>query len=188
VQLPTVPIGCSAEHLDFPGTLHLRSATLGAILLDIAATCRQHGYRRLFVFTAHGGNYGPLADWLLPLRAACAPLELVLFLDSARLTAACHAASAAYGVSAEDSGHHAGEFETSILQELWPESVASTQLQAGLVRPLPTPSDIFYPSLRPHSESGTVGDPRAAGLGRAEHYLAVWVDILLDAYRTATGA
>ena len=47
---------------------------------------------------------------------------------------------------------------------------------------------IFYPSLRAHSPTGVVGDPRSATAARAESYLAAWVDALVDWYRREKNA
>ena len=44
---------------------------------------------------------------------------------------------------------------------------------------------IFYPDLRAHAPSGTVGDPRDASPDRAALYLDAWVDALVAAYEGA---
>jgi creatinine amidohydrolase/Fe(II)-dependent formamide hydrolase-like protein/fructoselysine-6-P-deglycase FrlB-like protein len=185
IQLPTVTVGCSPEHMGFPGTLSLRGSTLAALLEDLLTSCRRHGFERAFVFTAHGGNYGPLRECLAALREAAAPLQVIAFLDHDRLTGAFHAASAYHRVDAESSGHHAGEFETSILRAIWPETVRLDRLEPGLMGRLERPGEIFYPSLKDHAPNGTVGDPRTAAAERAEGYLEAWVDVLVAAYREA---
>jgi creatinine amidohydrolase len=108
------------------------------------------------------------------------------FTDLARLTAVRHDTSAACGVTPEAAGHHAGEFETSIMLGLRPGDVRSEALEAGYVEPCTDPAALFYPSLRAHTPSGTVGDPRAAAGARAERYLGAWVDVLAEAYRGET--
>jgi creatinine amidohydrolase/Fe(II)-dependent formamide hydrolase-like protein len=47
------------------------------------------------------------------------------------------------------------------------------------------PAALFYPDLRLHSPSGTVGDPRLASAERAALYLDAWVGVLLEAYEGA---
>jgi len=186
VVLPVLPVGCAAEHLDFPGTLHLRPETLTAALVDLMASLRRHGFASAFVFSAHGGNFAPLAAALPALRAAAAPMTVAAFTDLARLTALWHAESAAYGVGAAASGHHAGELETSIVRALRPDAVRASALVAGTAVAAGADAQaLFYPSLRPHAPSGTVGDPRAADAARGERYLAAWVELLLAAYRSA---
>jgi creatinine amidohydrolase/Fe(II)-dependent formamide hydrolase-like protein len=186
IACPTVALGCSSEHLDFPGTLHLRAATLEAVLADVVDSLRRHGFARAFVFSAHGGNFDTLAGALPALRAAAAPMALDAFTDLGALTAALHAASAALGVDATASGHHAGEIETSIVLGLRPHDVRAGALEAGHVAPVADPQALFHPSLQASAPSGTVGDPRLADAGRAARYLDVWADVLATAYRGDT--
>jgi creatinine amidohydrolase len=183
VLAAVVPIGCSREHHEFPGTLDLRPETLEAVVADVLRSLARQGFARAFVFSGHGGNAAPLADALPRLRAACAPVDVVAFTDLDGLTAALHAASAGFGVSTEASGHHAGELETSIMLALRPAAVRTNTLAAGHTTPTADPQALFYPSLRPNAPSGTVGDPRAASGERGERYLAMWVDVLEATYR-----
>jgi creatinine amidohydrolase len=110
-------------------------------------------------------------------------MQVIAFTELERLTALLHQESAAFGVTPEASGQHAGEFETSILQGLRPGNVRTAALTPGLVEPHPDPQTLFYPSLRTHAPSGTVGDPRPAAASRAAGYLDAWVAVLVEAYR-----
>lgn len=181
---PTLPIGCSPEHMAFPGTLTLRAATFAAVLGDLLASCKQHGFERVFMFSAHGGNYGPIAKCIDSLRAESAPVELVVFTDQGRLTRALQEASERQGIDRARSGHHAGELETSIMRGLWPDAVRLDRMEPGFVEEHRSGS-LFYPSLRPNAPNGVVGDPRPSDPARAEVYLAAWVDVLVEAYRDA---
>jgi creatinine amidohydrolase len=172
IAVPTVPVGCASEHLDFPGTLDLREATLSMLLTDVLASLGRHGFERAFVFSAHGGNCAPLARAAPALAAACAPLELVVFTDLEALTAALQEAGSAAGVGPAAAGHHAGELETSILLALRPHAVRTAELAPGLAAPAADAQALFYPSLRANA-------PRGA------RYLDVWADVLVDAYRGA---
>jgi creatinine amidohydrolase len=183
IQGPTLALGCSAEHLEFPGTLDLRAETLTAVLADVIRSLGRHGFQRVFVFSAHGGNTGALRAALPALRAAAAPLEVLAFTDLDAVARTAAAASAAFGVGAEASGHHAGEFETSILLALRPGEVRAQAFAPGLAAPTADAQALFYPSLRPRAPSGTVGDPSGAAAARAEPYLTAWVELLVDAYR-----
>ena len=54
--LPTLWIGYSEEHANWPGTLTLSPQTLENVLLDIAKSLRRHGVRRFLLINSHGGN------------------------------------------------------------------------------------------------------------------------------------
>jgi creatinine amidohydrolase len=182
IRLPALPLGCSSEHAAFPGTLSLRSQTLCAAVQDVVTSLAAHGFDTVVIFSAHGGNDAVLREALPALRAAAAPTQVIGITGIDRLTAVWHAASGAAGVDARAAGHHAGEFETSILLALAPETVRRERLAPGLLEVGGNPQAIFYPSLRAHSPSGVVGDPRAAAAERAERYLAAWADALVAAY------
>jgi creatinine amidohydrolase len=182
IAAPAFSLGCSSEHLAFPGTLHLREETLCGVLEDVLASLRRHGFARAFLFSAHGGNLPALRAALPRLAAASAPLELIGFTDHAALTARLQAQSLAHGVSAAASGHHAGELETSIVAALRPGAVRRESLAAGLLHAGADAQALFYPSLRERAASGTVGDPRGADPRRAEAYLEAWTDLLVAHY------
>lgn len=57
---PSLNYGISIHHMPFPGTLTLRPETFEKVLLDVAASFRDHGIRRLFVVNGHGGNQSVL--------------------------------------------------------------------------------------------------------------------------------
>ena len=183
IATPAVAIGCSREHGAFPGTLSVEAETLERVLGDLLRPLHIHGFRRAFVFSAHGGNVAALREMAPRLRAAAAPLEVVVFDELAELTPHLQAESARFGVSAEASGHHAGEFETSILLALAPGDVRTEELREGLTEPAADPQSLFYPSLRDRAPNGVVGDPRGADAARGERYLEAWVDRLAAAYR-----
>jgi creatinine amidohydrolase len=183
IRCPTIPIGCSSEHLAFPGTLDLTPGTLRTVLFDLVCSLARHGFSRTFIFSAHGGNYVPLADALSALQAAAPAMRVTAHTDLAALTALLHRLSAAFGVSGEASGHHAGEFETSILRAIRPDAVRVDRIGAGFVERTDDPQALFYPSLRTYAPSGVVGDPRGASPARAERYLDGWVELLVAAYR-----
>ena len=54
--LPTLWIGYSEEHANWPGTLTLCPQTLENVLLDIAKSLKRHGVRRFLLINSHGGN------------------------------------------------------------------------------------------------------------------------------------
>jgi creatinine amidohydrolase len=188
IRLPALPIGCSSEHADFPGTLSLRPDTLIAVVRDTLASLAGHEFETVFIFSGHGGNFAALRAALPALEAAARPARVIAFTDLDRLVAHWHQAGIAAGIASPAAGHHAGEFETSILLGLHPEAVHREALGPGLVDVGSDPQAVFYPSVRTHSASGVVGDPRSASAVRAERYLAAWVDVLVDWYRDAKNA
>jgi creatinine amidohydrolase/Fe(II)-dependent formamide hydrolase-like protein len=58
---PTVRIGCSSHHLDFPGTLSIAEATFHAVVRDITSSLIDAGFKRIVLLPTHGGNFAPLA-------------------------------------------------------------------------------------------------------------------------------
>ncbi|MCT2537789.1 creatininase family protein [Aquibacillus koreensis] len=56
-MLPPLPYGKSTEHLGMAGTLTLSAETLQAVVMDIAKSVRDSGFKRLVLFNSHGGNH-----------------------------------------------------------------------------------------------------------------------------------
>ena len=180
---PVLAIGCSSEHGEFAGTLSLSAATLAAVLGDVLASLVSHGFEHVVVFSAHGGNDAPLAEAEAPLRERARPAELTIVRGIDRIAAVWQASSAREGVPGAACGHHAGEYETSIIAALAPAAVRWDEVRAGADGDVPDPQRLFYPSVRASAPEGVLGDPRLASAERAERYLAAWADFLVEAYR-----
>jgi len=54
--LPTMPVGKSNEHIDFPGTLTLPAETLIALWREIGESVARAGLRKMLFINAHGGQ------------------------------------------------------------------------------------------------------------------------------------
>lgn len=180
-RCPTLPLGCASEHMSFPGTLSIGAATLEAILRDLLNSLSRHGFSHAFVFSAHGGNATPLAEMAPRLRPTEGALAPIVFADHAAVTRACQAVAVAAGVEAAAAGHHAGEFETSIVAALHAGAVRD-RLEPGRTDVGADAQHLFDPDLRANAPNGVVGDPRGFDPRRAEGYLGAWVDLLVDAY------
>jgi creatinine amidohydrolase len=184
VALPALAIGCASEHLDFPGTLHLEPDTLEAILRDLLRSLTRHGFERAFVFTAHGGNVDALDEMRARLVAATPGLTLRIETDL-RVGAMQSRVVQSESLAADSAGPHAGEYETSVVAMLRPGSIRRKALRPGRVVSPGEGQALFYPSLRPNTESGVLGDPSLASAERGERYLRAWLDLLEQAYREA---
>ncbi|WP_277553472.1 creatininase family protein [Halobaculum limi] len=56
VVLPTVPVGVSAHHRQFDGTLWAEPETFEDYVGEICASVASHGVRKLVICNGHGGN------------------------------------------------------------------------------------------------------------------------------------
>jgi len=66
---PTVKVGISENHMDFPGTISLKPQTLILMLRDYCRCLIKHGFRRFIFFNSHGGNKATLDVAVLNLKA-----------------------------------------------------------------------------------------------------------------------
>ena len=188
LRLPSVSLGCASEHMAFPGTLSLRAETLEALISDLLASAAQHGFRRAFLFSAHGGNVELLRQAGARFGHRAPGLDVHCFVDHHGLSSRLREVSKSFGVSVEASGHHAGELEASVLAALAPRSLRRDRAEPGFMEPDPDTHALFYPSLRDHAPNGTVGDPSGASAARASAYLDAWVEVLSEAYRSSAGS
>ncbi|WP_438455262.1 creatininase family protein [Vreelandella venusta] len=124
VVTPTVNMGVSPHHMNFPGTISLRPETLIALLRDMVCSLKHHGITRVLFLNGHGGNQTTLG-------LACTVLtqELGIACYFAKTTAAAklaqkeHIHSTLYG--------HSCEREVSEAYYLAPHLVHPERLEKG---------------------------------------------------------
>jgi creatinine amidohydrolase len=162
--LPPLTFSCSQEHSDWPGTVSITAATLGAVVRDIAHSLRRAGVPELVLVNGHGGNY-VLRN--VVQEAAAEGHRMALF----PVAADWDEAAAAAGVETPArSDMHAGELETSILLHTRPDCVREGYETADHI------SDdrrhLHALGLGPYTESGVVGRPSLASAGKGDAVLA----------------
>ncbi|MEP6790940.1 MAG: creatininase family protein, partial [Ramlibacter sp.] len=69
--LPTQQIGYSPEHIQFPGTLTLSSATLAATWIELGECVARAGLKKLLLLNSHGGQASVMDIVARELRTRC---------------------------------------------------------------------------------------------------------------------
>ncbi|MEW9670650.1 creatininase family protein [Ammoniphilus sp. 3BR4] len=121
---PTVNMGVSIHHINFPGTITLKPETLISILRDMVWSLKKHGIEKFLFLNSHGGNQSTLS-------VACTTLthELEVGIFYAKSTASAknalkeHVTSTLFG--------HSCEREVSEALYLAPQLVRNDKLEKG---------------------------------------------------------
>ncbi len=58
---PPLNFGCSADFMEYPGTISLSPSTFAQVLTEIVDSLTRHGFRRFLIMNGHGGNALPPA-------------------------------------------------------------------------------------------------------------------------------
>ncbi len=173
---PTIRVGCSDHHLDFPGTLSLRPDTFRAVCIDYAASLARHGFRTLCFVPSHGGNFAPLAGMLDALRDAAGPgCEVRAYTDLHGFVALWEKAVRETAPElAERVGGHADIAESSEMLCIRPELVRREDAVAGFVAPFDdaVADRIFRDGFRALTPNGVLGDARGMSRSIGERCIA----------------
>ncbi len=115
VLLPTLWIGSSHHHLDFPGTMSIQSETYIRVLVDMLDCFARAGFRKAILFNSHGGNHLPASEALYRFhmdnpRARGVQFVLVTYWITAELNNLRYMKTPAVT--------HACEYETSMMLAL----------------------------------------------------------------------
>lgn len=166
--LPPPWYGFSAHHMRFPGSITLSHTTLMAMVEDIVASLKHHGFSRVLLINGHGGN-GGVVDVLSSVLGKRHYGQMRI----AGLTYFALAAAAIAELRRSKPGGmgHACEFETAMVMHIRPDLVATDKAQtiypdAGspylgtdLLKASAVKTYLDFRDLSPH---GTLGDPSLA--------------------------
>jgi creatinine amidohydrolase len=167
---PTVRIGCSEHHLEFPGTLSFSQETFRAVVADIVHSLQRGGFRRVVLLPTHGGNFAPLAAAAQELEGATT-IEVRALTDLGALFALAQLGADQYGVPLGEGGLHAGEWETSMLMAIHPELVHEERREPGYTGDAQAAVEAMFGSgVHAVAANGVVGDPAQASAEHGERY------------------
>lgn len=149
LQLPTLALGFSSEHVGFPGTLSLSSTTLIRLWTEVAESVHASGARKLLIFNSHGGQVGALDLVARDLRARLG----LMTVTSSWFQLPLGDALAEVSAHEHRFGVHGGQVETAMMLALAPQTV-----DMGLARNFDSSSQTRAQSLP------VLGDGRSAKL------------------------
>lgn len=177
---PTVRVGCSSHHLDFPGTLSLEDSTFHAIVADLVRSLARGGFRRVVLLPTHGGNFAPLAAAVEQL-GEIESVDVVALTDLGALFRIAQTGEQEYGVPLGEGGLHAGEWEASMLMAIDPSLVRMDRAEAGFTGELQEAIErMFAGGTKAVSENGAIGDPARASVEHGRRYWDVAIEIALE--------
>jgi creatinine amidohydrolase len=183
--LPTVAVGCSDHHMEFPGSLSLRHETFFSVCEQYLTSAKRHGFRNFLVLNAHGGNRG-VCQVLLERFGADHP-------DCQIAVASWWRAAAEALLPLNETGAggvgHACEFETSLLLHIAPHSVRLDAIEPKsnistfdwAEEDLLRPSRVsLYRSMKQVTPNGAWGDPTRATAAKGRQITEVVCDALIQ--------
>jgi creatinine amidohydrolase len=172
---PTVRIGCSEHHLEFPGTLSISEPTFHALVADLVHSLARGGFRRVVLVPTHGGNFRPLAAAVEKLESPDG-IEVSALTDLGALMTLVQVGAEEHGVPPGEGGLHAGEWETSMLMAIHPELVHLERGEPGFTGDLEAAvGKFFQDGVHALSPNGIIGDPTQAS---PEHGRRYWDEAL----------
>jgi creatinine amidohydrolase len=172
VVLPMFWPGVSEHHMSFGGTITLDVPTYAAVVEGICRSVQRHGFKRMVLLNAHGGNENPL-------RAIVDDLTPKLGLPIVQFTY-WYAAAEPIAAILEKQGAllHACEAETAMMMAVRGELVATDRIALAHANTTPDVPDIVgggvyrWRAIGSRSSSGVIGHPEAATAEKGERLFA----------------
>lgn len=168
LTLPVVWTGLSEHHMTFGGTVTLENAAFAALIEGVVRSVLRHGFRRVVLLNAHGGNENALrtiVDDLTP-RLGVPIVQLTYW----------YAAAVAIAKILQTQGGlgHACEAETAMMMAVRPELVAMDRIPLATSNTTPDVADVVgggvyvWRDIGSRSAAGVIGNPEAATLEKGE--------------------
>lgn len=190
---PTITIGCSEHHMEFPGPLTLSDETFVRAVTEVGMSIIRHGFRRIFFLNGHGGNEAPLQLVVNELRrqaggrVMCATASYWRFI---REEVQEIRRSEMGGIS------HSCEFETSAVLAIDPSQVDMSKAKKflpnwsnGYFMPgwyVPSKVNLGF-HLKDITKTGVVGDPTVATKESGDRFLEAAVTAVAGFLRLFSG-
>lgn len=174
--LPVIWTGLSEHHMSFGGTISLDFPAFSALIEGVCRSIVRHGYKRIVLWNAHGGNENAL-------RTITDELSPKLGVSIVQFTYWFAAAPAIAELLEQQTGlQHACEAETSMMMALRPELVAEDRIALARANPSanPEPGVYRWRTIASRAAPGVIGHPEAASAAKGEKLLGAISESLAE--------
>jgi len=165
---PPLWAGLAEHHMAFGGTVTLDEAGFAAMVGGVARSVARHGFRRIALLNGHGGNVEAIQTLAIVLtRETGVPVVGVTYWLANTDT---------FGaiLEAQPNVMHACEAETSMMMAVQPDCVRAEAIARAVPKRFAPPAPPGFKRHRGFAEmtdTGVIGDPRAASAEKGERLL-----------------
>jgi len=156
---PTLSVGVSSHHMDFPGTVSLPSDLFMEIVEEHCKAFDEHGFDYIALVPFHGGNFAPAKTIAPKIAEEMNDAKIILVADLEKNMEIMIDSFKEAGIDYEEKAVHAGATETSVMLAINEELVAESRVEKGYEGEVET-SSLFTKGLRHFTENGVLGDAR----------------------------
>jgi creatinine amidohydrolase len=180
---PVVSLGCSTEHMSFPGTMSVPQEVLRDQLRANVRSLEHHGFTYAVLLPTHGGNIAPINAAAPELANEFNDIDTVPVADLHWYMELLNRALREAGVDIEEPIVHAGAAETALMLALYPSLVDTDAAASGHEGDL-SYARLLRDGMEGITENGVLGDPTVATSQVGEHMVDVLVDEFADRIRS----
>jgi len=185
LQAPSINVGCSDPHMVFPGAISLRPETLKDLIRDYCVSLAKQGFKNIVILPSHGGNFSAVREVTDDLSQSLKGIRVVSYTNLKGLLEFLAELSSKHGVSAGESGGHAGESETSMVLAIRKDLVDMKHAETGFLGSFDDRmmALMWSQGIKAVSKNGVLGDSRKGEAGKGEEYLELWAEKMIDFIR-----
>lgn len=185
LQAPSINVGCSDAHMVFPGAISLRPETLKSLIHDYCVSLAKQGFKNIVILPSHGGNFNAVREVTDELSQGLEGTKVVSYTDLEGLLEFFSEFSSRHGISAGESGAHAGESETSMVLAIRKDLVDMKRAEKGFVGVVDDKMMglMYSQGIKAITKNGVLGDSRKGEVGKGKEYLELWAEKMVDFVR-----
>jgi creatinine amidohydrolase len=174
---PTLWLGASDHHLDFPGTLSVPNSLYVAMIKNVVRSLVRAGFTRMLLLNGHGGNIAPGEVAIAEAANECDQCDRAIVALASYWTVAAAAMEPHRHGMESPRLTHACEYETSLMLHLHRDLVAidSARGEASAERQ-ESPGTFVAGRFRRRTSTGALGRPDRATADKGASLLAAITD------------
>lgn len=177
---PVIRPGLSEHHIPMAGSITLRPEVYRGIIEDYVTSYKKHGFKKVILFSSHGGNFSENEKLVESLREAHPDMQFSSALSLMQLMDLMAQFEKKYGL-AEGSCGHGGAMETSVMLHVAPDQVDMDKATPGYIGSMTEDviDRLFKEGITGITEVGILGDPRQAKAEWGDYFLELLSDEII---------